>query len=138
MIFVDTNIIIDLGEDGSQWQAWSLQRLAEAISRGPVVINAIVFAELSSGYKSTEALESYIAGLGLTIEPIPRPVLFRAGQVFAKYRRSGGPKLNVLPDFFVGAHAEHLEVPLLTRDTTRYRTYFPQLELIAPEPPGIG
>jgi len=132
MIFVDTNIIVDLTSADQQWRAWSLDRLSDAVQRGPALINAIVFAELSSRHRSVEQLEAYLSDLRLTVEPMPRPVLFRAGQAFAQYRRSGGQKLNVLPDFFVGAHAEHLGAPILTRDVGRYKTYFPDIELVAP------
>ena len=132
MIFVDTNVIVDLTASEQAWRDWSLDRLSEALERGPVLINAIVFAELASRHRSVESLETYLTDLRLTMEPIPRPVLFRAGLIFAEYKHTGGPKLNVLPDFFIGAHAEHLGAQLLTRDTRRYRTYFPTVELITP------
>jgi hypothetical protein len=132
MIFVDTNVVVDLTGPDQLWRDWSLDHLAEALEHGPALINAVVFAELAPGHPSADKLSEYLSDLRLAVEPMPRPALFRAGQVFAEYRRSGGPKLNVLADFFVGAHAEFLEVPLLTRDTRRYRTYFPTLELIAP------
>ena len=74
-----------------------------------------------------------MSNLGLTLLELPRPALFLAGKAFASYRRAGGKKGNVLPDFFIGAHAAVAKLPLLTRDITRYRRYFPTVELIAPQ-----
>jgi predicted nucleic acid-binding protein len=132
MILVDTNVLLDLTGDDPHWRKWSLEQLTDAVLEGPIAINAIVFAELAPRFSSLEALDAFVDDLGLTIEPIPREALFVAGQTFAAYRRSEGTKLNVLPDFFVGAHASFLEIPVLTRDTRRYRTYYPALELITP------
>lgn len=132
MIVVDTNVIIDLTSDDQTWREWSLDRLSDAVLLGPAMINVVVFAELSARLASAEDVEAFVLDLGLSIELLPKPVAFLAGQAFAEYRRSGGMKQNVLADFFIGAHAVFLGASLLTRDTRRYRTYFPDLELISP------
>jgi predicted nucleic acid-binding protein len=137
-VVVDTNVIIDIAEADPIWKPWSLSQLSMALADGPALICDIVFAELCSQYASVGEVEAVLATLGLTLQPLRKPALFRAAQAFAAYRRSGGTKDNVLPDFFIGAQAMDLGVPLLTRDTRRYRSYFPSLELIAPETPGIG
>jgi predicted nucleic acid-binding protein len=132
LIVVDTNVILDIsGNDGS-WRNWSIEQLAVALQDGPAVINEVVFAELCSHQTDVTAVETLISGLGLKLMPMSPRALFFAGKAYVQYRRSGGTKLNVLPDFFVGAQATDLGASLLTRDARRYRTYFPQLELIAP------
>jgi predicted nucleic acid-binding protein len=135
---VDTNIILDISGDETRWLIWASEQLAAALERGPVIINDVIFAELCAHQSDVTAVEALIADFGLMHMPMSRRALFLAGKAHASYRKSGGPKLNVLPDFFIGAQAVDLKVPLLTRDTRRYRSYFPELELIAPETPGIG
>jgi predicted nucleic acid-binding protein len=137
-VVVDTNVIIDIAESDPIWKAWSLAQLSIALVSGPVLICDVVFAELCSQYASLDEVESVVATLGLTLQPLRKSALFRAARAFAAYKRNGGAKENVLPDFFIGAQAVDLVVPLLTRDTRRYRSYFPQLELIAPDSPAIG
>ncbi len=132
MVVVDTNIIIDIAEHDPVWRRWSLDRLSEAVVEGPAVVCDSVFAELSSQYDKVEDVDQVLAALGLVLQPLRKSALFRAGQAYAEYRRNGGEKTNVLPDFFVGAQAVDLGVPLLTRDVKRYRRYFPELELITP------
>jgi len=137
-VVVDTNIIIDIAEADPTWKPWSLAQLSMALASGPALVCHVVFAELCSQYASVDEVETVLASLGLTMQPLRKAALFRAAQAFAVYRRNGGTKDNVLPDFFIGAQAVDLGVPLLTRDTRRYRSYFPELELIAPQTPGIG
>lgn len=96
------------------------------------MINDVIYAELSVDYESSEALDAFVEGNELDIIPIPREALFLAGKAFIRYRKSGGIRTGVLPDFFIGAHAAVRELPLLTRDVRRYRTYFPTVTLIAP------
>ena len=134
MVLVDTNVLLDLVTDDPRWAALSQARLDAAALRGPLAINPVVYAELSVAYRRIEELESMVAKAGLRLEAIPREALFLAGKAFVDYRRTrGGSRTGVLPDFFIGAHAAVLGVPLLTRDARRYRTYFPTLELIAPD-----
>jgi predicted nucleic acid-binding protein len=101
--------------------------------RGPVVINAIVYAEFSIGYTRIEAVDRALVGGGLELVEIPRAALFLAGKVFQRYRAHGGSRTGVLPDFFIGAHAAVAQLPLLTRDPSRYRSYFSGIALITPD-----
>jgi len=130
---VDTNVILDVVEDDAKWAQWSLARLETAALNQALLINAVIYAELSIAFRRIEELEAMLARGGFRIEAIPREALFLAGKVFLQYRRRGGAKSGVLPDFFIGAHAAVARIPLLTRDAARYRSYFPTVELIAPE-----
>ncbi len=133
MILVDTNVLFDVVTDNSAWADWSIAQLEAAELRGPIAINDVVFAEFSVRYPSVTATEEAVDRLGLTVLATPRTALFVAGRAFQQYRgRKGAAKTGVLPDFLIGAHAAVLEVPLLTRDPARYRTYFPTLEIITP------
>jgi hypothetical protein len=132
MLFVDTNVLVDVLEDDPDWGPWSLQQLRAQSRVHRLVINAVVYAELSLAFTSFEALDRAVEGLQLALEETPRPALFLAGKAFVRYRREGGAKTNVLADFFIGAHAAVSGYPLLTRDPRRYRTYFPGVTLIAP------
>ena len=103
----------------------------------PVVINAIVYAEFSIGYMRIENVDRVLAGAGLELIEIPRAALFLAGKVFQRYRAHGGSRTGVLPDFFIGAHAAVSQLPLLTRDPSRYRSYFSGIALITPDTESI-
>ena len=132
MLLVDTNVLVDVLEDDSQWAEWSLQQLRAQSRVHRLAINGVIYAELSLAFKTFEALDQAVEGLQLTIAETPRPALFLAGKAFVRYRRGGGAKTNVLADFFIGAHAAVSGYPLLTRDPRRYRTYFPSVTLIVP------
>jgi predicted nucleic acid-binding protein len=132
MILVDTNVLIDLSSNEPIWADWSQGQLEVAARRDRLVINDVVYAELSVGYQLIADVEALIARLGLIMEPIPRRALFLAGKAFQRYRRAGGLRTGVLADFFLGAHAVIADASLITRDPRRYRTYFPGIELIAP------
>lgn len=133
MILVDANVLLDVVTRDLNWMVWSLNQLRTAAMSQQLAINSIVYAELSPGYERPEEVDELVAGLGLDMLDIPRPALFLAGKVFLKYRARGGLKTGVLPDFFIGAHAAVSGLPLLTRDRARYATYFPEVQLIAPE-----
>lgn len=133
MILVDTNILLDLVTDDPNFAEWSIAQLEAASLIGPLIINDVIYAELSVRYDAKEDLHTFIIEARLKHEPVPNSALFLAGKVFQKYRKSGGVRTGVLPDFFIGAHAAVLELPLLTRDTGRYRTYFSTVDLVAPE-----
>jgi len=133
LTFVDTNILIDVTSGNPVWADWSRQALASAHARGPLLINAIVYAEFAIGFESQSDCEAEIGDLDLTLAEMPSSAAFRAAQAFRSYQRGGGARSAVLPDFFIGAHASIAASPLLTRDARRYRTYFPELTLIAPE-----
>lgn len=133
MIFVDTNVILDVATFDPNWAIWSLDQLELASASGPLLINEIVYAELSVGYTLIEELDDLVEKLELEMLQIPRSALFLAGKAYQRYRQSGGTRTGVLPDFFIGAHAAVLQVPVLTRDVARYRAYFPTVRLIAPQ-----
>lgn len=133
MTLVDTNILLDVVTDDPDWADWSIEQLETAALRGPLLINDIVYAELAVRYERIERLETFLSEAGLDMVAMPRSALFLAGKVFQKYRKAGGSRSGVLPDFFIGAHAAVDRLDLLTRDTARYRTYFPTVTLIAPD-----
>lgn len=130
---VDSNVLVDIVAEDPQWSAWSDEALIQALDDGPVFVDQIVFAEISIGYRTAEACQQALSVQGIERVPIPWPAAFLAGRAFAEYKRRGGNKLAPLPDFFIGAHAAVASLRLLTRDASRYRTYFPTVELIAPE-----
>ncbi len=133
MTLVDTNVLLDLVTDDPVWADWSLAQLEAASLRGPLWVNDVIFAELAVRYDRIEDLDAFLNEAEIDIEPIPRSALFLAGKVFVQYRKAGGARTGVLPDFFIGAHAAVEGLPLLTRDVGRYRTYFPKLQLISPD-----
>jgi predicted nucleic acid-binding protein len=132
VILVDTNVILDVVQDDPSWAEWSQAQLDAASLRGDLAINEIVYAELSIAFARIEELESVLEQATLKLLPIPREALFLAGKAFLSYRRKGGTRTGVLPDLFIGAQAAVLRLPLLTRDATRYKTYFPSIDLICP------
>jgi predicted nucleic acid-binding protein len=130
---VDTNVLLDLVTDDPDWADWSVAQLETASLNGPLLINDAVYAELAVRYARIEDLETFLDAAALEMTPMPRAALFLAGKVFTQYRRSGGTRTGVLPDFFIGAHAAFAQLPLLTRDVGWYRTYFPSLRLVTPD-----
>ncbi|HEU4736430.1 MAG TPA: type II toxin-antitoxin system VapC family toxin [Solirubrobacterales bacterium] len=130
---VDSNVLIDIVTADPRWASWSYDALVAALEEGTVLVDQIVFAEISIGYRTAEACQRALAGQGLECVPIPWPAAFLAGRAFTAYRGRGGPKLAPLPDFFIGAHAAVAGLRLLTRDPRPYRSYYPTVELIAPE-----
>ena len=132
MILVDANVLFDIVTDNQKWFDWSRRQLEAADLSGPIAINPVIFAEFSVRYPTLEETERAVDELGLTMLDLPRAALFLAGKAFQKYRGMKGTKDNVLPDFFIGAHAAVLGVALLTRDPKRFRTYFPAVALVTP------
>jgi len=135
VIFVDTNVLLDIVTDDPTWADWSIAQLENASLGGTLWINDIVYAELAVRYDRIEEVDALLDQAGLELAPVPREALFLASKVFTRYRKAGGTRTGVLPDFFIGAHAAVSGLPLLTRDVARYRTYFPTLTLIAPDLP---
>lgn len=133
MILVDTNVLFDLATDDSEWFDWSRDAMQTLASDDTLIINAVIYAELSARYASEDSVDEFIGITGLELLDIPRRAAFLAAKVFGMYRAAGGTRTGVLSDFFIGAHAAALEIPILTRDTRRYRTYFPTVRLIAPQ-----
>lgn len=132
MILVDTCVLIDLASGDPHWADWSAAQLDSWSKRGPLIINDMVYAELASGFDSIEMLESFVATAELDLRAAGRAALYLAGRARSMYRRRGGTRLGLLPDFVIGAHAADLGCPILTRDTTRFRSYFPKLQLVCP------
>lgn len=129
---VDSNVILDILTVDPTWYPWSSAALAVAGDEGALVINPLVYAEVSAGFERIEDVEEAIPADRFRREPMPYDAAFLAGRSFAAYRRHGGARTAPLPDFFIGAHAAVAGYRLLTRDAARFRTYFPRLELIAP------
>ncbi len=132
MTLVDTNVLIDVLSDDPVWFDWSAASLDRRGDIGAMFINEIIFAELSVQMASEAELEQALAALKVTLARTPTRALFIAGKAYDRYRAAGGIRTGVLPDFFIGAHALVAQWPLLTRDVRRYRTYFPDVELVAP------
>lgn len=132
MTLVDTNILLDLTGRDPTWAAWSERALETAAARGPLLVNDVIFAELSIGFDRLEDCIGFLALLQAESLPIPPEALFLAGKAFLAYRRRGGTRTGVLPDFFIGAHAAVAGLPLLTRDPRRYRSVFPTVRLVSP------
>ena len=133
MVLVDTNVLLDVVVDHPQWADWSQRQLEAAALRQRLVINPVIYAELSIGFRRIEEVEAVLARTQIEIQEIPREALFLAGKAFKRYKERGGTRTGVLPDFFIGAHAAVAGIPLLTRDVRRYTDYFPRLELLAPD-----
>ena len=132
MTLIDTNVLLDVVTNDPDWADWSIDQLETAALRGPLLINDVVYAELSVRYERVERLEAFLTEAGLDLVAMPRSALLLAGKVFQTYRKAGGTRSGVLPDFFIGAHAAVEGWPLVTRDAGRYRSYFPKVTLIAP------
>ena len=133
MTLVDSNVLLDVVTDGQVWGDWSQAQLERAAARGPLVVNDVIYAEVSTRFASVEGVEAMLLDLKIDLVSIPREALFLAGKAYLQYRAAGGVRTSVLPDFFIGAHAAVEQLPLLTRDVRRYRSYFPTVNLIAPE-----
>ena len=131
-VLVDSNVLLDLMTEDPRWLSWSAAALERAADTSRLVINAIVYAEVSVRYSRIEDLEAALPKALFEREAIPYEAGFLASKAFRSYRRRGGPRRSVLPDFFIGAHAAVAGYRLLTRDVARYRTSFPGLPLIAP------
>jgi len=131
-IMVDTCVLLDVATEDSHWFEWSSAALAQAVNEATLVVNSVVYSELSVGFETIEEIEKLLERDYFDYRPIPREAAFLAGKCFLRYRRQGGRKAPPLPDFLIGAHASIESLPLLTRDVRRFRTYFPRLELICP------
>jgi predicted nucleic acid-binding protein len=130
----DSSVILDIVTEDPAWSEWSADALAQALDDGPLVINPIVYAEVSVGFDRIEDLDDAVPAHDFLREALPYEAGFLAGKAFLAYRRRGGQKGSPLPDFYIGAHAAVRGYRLLTRDAARYRTYFPTVTLIAPQP----
>ena len=131
-LLVDSKVLLDIFEDDPVWAQWSEEMLGRFSATHILCINPVIYAEVSVGFQRIEELEAAIIGSGVRMLEIPREALFLAGKVFVEYRRRGGAKISPLPDFFIGAHAAVEGIELLTRDESRYKSYFPTVKLILP------
>ncbi|HEX2224211.1 MAG TPA: type II toxin-antitoxin system VapC family toxin [Thermoanaerobaculia bacterium] len=130
---VDSNVLIDILSRNSAWANWSSQALVELGSEGPLIINTVIYAEVSQRYSRKEVLDRELPEDTFIRENIPWTAAFLAGKAYLDYRHRGGRRRSPLPDFFIGAHAAVAGLRLLTRDESRYRTYFPTVDLIVPK-----
>jgi predicted nucleic acid-binding protein len=133
MILVDSNVVLDILSSDQRWFEWSLEKLSSLAATGPLLINEVIYAEVSARVNTEAELNAALDSLNLRFERSPQEAFFRAGRAFLDYRKSGGTRSGVLPDLFIGAHAEVLGCRILTRDKRRFGTYFPTVGLIMPE-----
>ena len=131
-VLVDSNVLLDVLIGDARWAPWSRAALQEAGDTAILVINPLIYAEISVDFDSIDDLDDAIPPENLRREPLPFAAAFLVGKAFRPYRRRGGVRRSPIPDFYVGAHAAVCGFRLLTRDAARYRTYFPTVELIAP------
>jgi len=131
-VIVDSNVLIDIASDSAAWYDWSADRIDELSSSTRLIINPIVYAEISITFASIDDVESFLSHSPFEREDLPFEAAFLAGKAFAAYRRRGGDRTSLLPDFLIGAHAAVRGYRILTRDDHRYRGYFPSVKLITP------
>jgi predicted nucleic acid-binding protein len=132
-VLVDSNIILDVATADPRWSDWSMAALEAEADQSTLVINPIIYAEVSIGYTRIEELEAALPSSLYRREPLPNEAAFLAGKAFLQYRKRRGARHTPLPDFYIGAHAAIAGYRLLTRDAARYRTYFPSLPLVSPD-----
>lgn len=132
-ILVDSNVLLDVMTEDARWFSWSAASIERAADRFRLVVNPVIYAEVSIRYSQIEELDIALSKTMFDREAIPYEAAFLAGKSFVAYRQRGGSKRSPLPDFFIGAHAAVAGYQLLTREAARYRTYFPKLALIAPD-----
>lgn len=131
-VMVDSNVLLDIILQDPDWMGWSARMVVELGQSQTLVINPVIYSEISAAFPRIEDLDAALAASTVQYHAIPREAAFAAGRCFLHYRRRGGSKRSPLPDFFIGAHAAVAGMALVTRDVSRYRTYFPKLQLISP------
>jgi predicted nucleic acid-binding protein len=132
MVLIDSNILFDIWDRDPVWSVWSTEQLRTLSGLHEFAIDPVIYAEVSARFNTRGRLDERLADLQVVVREIPRDAAFLAGKAYVQYRRQGGTKNNVLPDFFIAAHAAVLGCPLLTRDTRNCTAYFPRVQLIAP------
>jgi predicted nucleic acid-binding protein len=132
-VLVDSSVLLDIFTEDPLWFDWSSTALAEAADRQALVVNPVIYAEISVRFDRIEDLEDALTQAGIERRPVPYEAAFLAAKCFLQYRKRGGARTSTLPDFFIGAHAAVEDLALLTRDTERVKAYFPRLALIAPK-----
>ncbi len=131
-VLVDSNVLLDVVTEDPRWFGWSSDALSRCAEEATLVVNPIIFAEVSIGFDRIEDLDGLLADV-VERAALPWEAAFLAGKAFVRYRKRGGRRNSTLPDFYIGAHAAVARMALLTRDAARYRTYFPDVRVIAPE-----
>ena len=132
-VLVDSNVLLDVMTEDASWLSWSVSAIERAADTSRLVINPVIYAEASVRFTRIEELDAALPSDLFEREPIPYEAAFLAGKAYLAYRRRGGTRRSPFPDFFIGAHASVSSYRLLTRDSARYRAYFPKLSLIAPD-----
>jgi predicted nucleic acid-binding protein len=132
---LDSNVLLDIITADRDWLGWSTEQFRAAAGEGQILINPIIYAELAPAFASQAALDRWLRPAIFNRLRLPYEAGYRAAQAFLEYRKRGGTKASPLPDFYIGAHAEHAALVLVTRDAGRYRTYFPKLKLITADLP---
>jgi predicted nucleic acid-binding protein len=130
---LDSNVLLDIITADAKWLEWSRGQFREAAAEGPILINPVIYSELAPAFDSQAALDRWLRPALFRRLALPYEAAYRASIAFMKYREQGGTKTSTLPDFYIGAQAEVERLTLVTRDPARYRTYFPKVELLAPE-----
>ncbi|MDX8411005.1 MAG: type II toxin-antitoxin system VapC family toxin [Mariprofundaceae bacterium] len=130
---IDSNVLLDIATDDPNWVEWSAGQLANCADKGSLIINPIIYAEISIGFKRIEEVNRFLDPKEFVREPLPYEAGFLAGKAFLAYRKRGGMKTAPLPDFYIGAHAAISDLTLVTRDARLYRNAYPKLKLIAPQ-----
>jgi len=131
-VFVDSCVLLDLFTDDANWVDWSENVLEKYSQTNTLYVNSIVYTEVSIGFNRIEEVEKAISELDIKVLEMPREALFLTGKIFLKYRKNKGTKVLPLPDFFIGAHATVSKFDLITRNPSKFKTYFPQVKLITP------
>jgi predicted nucleic acid-binding protein len=133
MILVDSCVLIDIIEQDALWLDWSMSQIEQLRMSGDLKANIVVYAELAKSFAASDELDEFMRDMGVSVEHIPRVAAHQAAHAHLAYRRNRGGRASALPDFFIGAHAQAMGWQILTRDRSRFRTYFPSVRLIAPE-----
>lgn len=131
-VMVDSCVFLDVFSQDARWFEWSSNALAEAADAGSIVLNPVIYSEISIRFERIEDLDMLLPSAMFEYHPIPREAAFLAGKCFVEYRRRGGKRALPLPDFFIGAHASVEGLSVVTRDAKRFADYFPRLQLIDP------
>jgi predicted nucleic acid-binding protein len=133
VLLVDTNVLVDVVDDGSDWFEWSIRQLRHQSQVHELAINPVIYAEFAPSFETQDRLDARMEDLELSFRELPRSALYLAGLAHRQYRTEGGPRHTILADFLIGAHAMVLGCGILTRDVRRYRTYFPRVPLVTPD-----
>lgn len=131
-ILVDSCVLLDIFNDDPKFSQWSIDTLVELHKSNTLVINTMIFTEVAFNFDSAQGLIQVLDNLGIQIREIPLPAAFEVSRIFTRYRKNKGTKNSALPDLYIGAHAEFLSAPIVTRDVSRYRTYYPNVKLVTP------